>query len=60
MRVTVDGQVLVTPTGMTLYYLTNEDTRSDKFSWQCSNVPPRIMNDQQSGVGERPVPGVTW
>jgi len=54
---TFDGPILVTTTGMSLYAYNSEDTRSDKFKWQCTNVPPTTINDQQSGLGPHPESG---
>jgi len=51
---TFDGPIMVTPAGMSLYTYSTEDSRSDKFKWQCTDVVPRTINDQQSGIGPRP------
>ena len=51
---TVDGPVLFTPAGMTLYRDTREDTASPKFRWQCDSEVVRTTDDQQSGIGPRP------
>jgi len=54
---TPDGPILVNQAEMTLYSYSNEDTRSEKFKWQCTNTPPAIMDDAQSGIGPRPAIG---
>jgi len=56
-EITYDGPLLVTPAGRTLYLYSNEDTTGPKFKWVCTNNPPNIMNDAQSGLGERPAIG---
>lgn len=54
VKVTVEGPILTTPAGMTLYAAGNEDSRNPKFTWQCTDKVWRTTNDQQSGIGERP------
>jgi len=54
---TYDGPVLVTPSGMTLYMNTAEDTKNEKFRWQCTDQMRHVTNDAQSGIGERPTMG---
>jgi len=50
VRMTVDGPVLVTPTGMTLYLNSNENTRSERFAWECTDAPAPLAGGQLLGA----------
>jgi predicted lipoprotein with Yx(FWY)xxD motif len=54
-EMTVDGPVLVSAEGMTLYRYTNEVVGPNgAIRWQCTSDVNRNTNDQQSGIGEHP------
>lgn len=53
-KMTVEGPILVTHAGMSLYLNSAENTQSPKFAWQCTEAKPNATNDSQSGIGERP------
>lgn len=54
VELTVDGPVLVTTSGMSLYQHGTENLKAPKFAWKCTNAVPATTDDQQSGIGPRP------
>src|SRR6478672_447252 len=58
VKMTVDGPVLITPSGMTLYLNSNENTRSERFGWECTDAPPPPAGGQL--LGEHPQIGYRY
>jgi predicted lipoprotein with Yx(FWY)xxD motif len=54
------GPLLTTLDGMTLYQHSSENMTSPKFAWLCTKSVTRVMNDQQSGFGDRPTIGAEF
>lgn len=53
-RLTIEGMVLFSPSGVALYRDSRENTASPTFKLACTGTVDRTTDDQQSGIGPRP------